>query len=127
VGKNLVLDAEKHYHHEIDKVAQQIVKKKRRHPDDDCRRTHQLGKTTTTIKDWRSPETARHLFLMMNLDNYFKNLDMHPKDEFEDLRFERPTRSEIALINEHLSDLLKGKTIQMPHFTDFKKESGAIK
>ena len=55
----------------------------------------------------------------MNLDNYYFDLEMHPKDEFGDYDFETPWALDLKLINEHLSALLEGKTIQMPIY-DFK-------
>jgi uridine kinase len=44
---------------------------------------------------------------------------MHPKDEFGDYDYETPEALDLELINQHLVDLLAGKTIKTPHY-DFK-------
>ncbi len=77
------------------------------------------GKTTTTTK------VAHHLgklgmkFVELNLDNYYFDLEMHPKDEFGDYDFETPQALDIELINQHLHQLLKGEEVLLP-FYDFK-------
>ncbi len=77
------------------------------------------GKTTTTNK------VAHHLgklgmqFVELNLDNYYFDLEMHPKDEFGDYDFETPQALDIDLINEHLHKLLAGEEVLLP-FYDFK-------
>ncbi|MBT3190508.1 MAG: response regulator SirA [Anaerolineae bacterium] len=77
------------------------------------------GKTTTTNK------IAHHLgkigmqFVELNLDNYYFDLEMHPKDEFGDYDFETPQALDIELINQHLHQLLEGKEVLLP-FYDFK-------
>lgn len=77
------------------------------------------GKTTTTIK-------LSHLLTKMGLslvplavDNYFFDLELHPKDEFGDYDFETPQALDLALINEHLMRLLAGEEVYIP-FYDFK-------
>lgn len=77
------------------------------------------GKTTTTNK------IAHHLgkigmqFVELNLDNYYFDLEMHPKDEFGDYDFESPQALDIDLINQHLHKLLAGEEVRLP-FYDFK-------
>lgn len=117
--KNLVLNSEKQYHVEIKKVAELIIKRK-----NDLRimivaGPSSSGKTTTTTKIGEVLKEKGISFLLMNLDNYFKDLEAHPKDEYGDHDFESPYALELDLINEHLSSLIKGKTIQMPQY-DFK-------
>jgi uridine kinase len=77
------------------------------------------GKTTTTIK-------LSHLLRKMGLslvplmvDNYFFDLDLHPKDEFGDYDFETPQALDLELINEHLARLVAGEEVMIP-FYDFK-------
>ncbi len=113
--KNLMEDAEKHYHDEIRKAAHMILKKK------DLRLMivagpSSSGKTTTTIKIGEMLKEAGKSFITLNLDHYFKHLEEHPKDEYGDYDFESPRALELDMINEHLSDLIKGKTIKIPHF-----------
>jgi len=77
------------------------------------------GKTTTTNKIALRLAEKGLTFVELNLDNYYFDLELHPKDEFGDYDFETPHALEIELINRHLKDLLDGKEIQMP-FYDFK-------
>jgi uridine kinase len=77
------------------------------------------GKTTTTIK-------LSHLLTKMGLslvpltvDNYFFDLELHPKDEYGDYDFETPQALDLELINEHLVRLIAGEEVRIP-FYDFK-------
>jgi len=77
------------------------------------------GKTTTTIK-------LTHLLTKMGLklvpltvDNYFFDLELHPKDEHGDYDFETPQALDLPLINEHLRRLIAGEAVSIP-FYDFK-------
>jgi uridine kinase len=83
------------------------------------------GKTTTTRKIALRLAEKGLSFVELNLDNYYFDLELHPKDEFGDYDFETPQALDIELINRHLKDLLDGKEIQMPYY-DFKtgKRSG---
>jgi len=74
------------------------------------------GKTTTTIKIGEHLEKQGYKLVAMNLDNYFFDLEHHPRDEFGDYDFETPQALDLALINRHLAELLEGKTIQMPYY-----------
>ncbi len=77
------------------------------------------GKTTTTIKIHEKLKTHGLKLVTLNVDNYFLNLDMHPRDEFGDYDFETPHALDLPLINQHLSELAAGKEVQVP-FYDFK-------
>jgi len=77
------------------------------------------GKTTTTIK-------LTHLLTKMGLklapltvDNYFFDLELHPKDEHGDYDFETPQALDLLLINAHLRRLIAGEAVRIP-FYDFK-------
>jgi uridine kinase len=74
------------------------------------------GKTTTTIKIGELLKEQGYELVSMELDNYYFNLEHHPKDEFGDYDFETPEALDLKLINQHLSDLLEGKVIQMPRY-----------
>lgn len=77
------------------------------------------GKTTTThkIRD-RLEHEGLHV-IPMSLDNYFFDLELHPKDEHGDYDFETPEAMDLNLLNEHLADLDAGRGIDMPKY-DFK-------
>ena len=77
------------------------------------------GKTTTTNKIAHNLSKIGMQFVELNLDNYYFDLEMHPKDEFGDYDFETPQALDIELINQHLHKLLAGEEILMP-FYDFK-------
>ena len=55
----------------------------------------------------------------LNVDNYFFDLDKHPKDEFGDYDYETPQALDLVLINDHLAKLIAGKEVLIPLY-DFK-------
>jgi uridine kinase len=77
------------------------------------------GKTTTTIKINQKLKENGLKLVTLNVDNYFLNLEMHPKDEFGDYDFETPHALDLPLINQQLTDLVVGRQVQVP-FYDFK-------
>ncbi len=74
------------------------------------------GKSTTTAKLTANLNQLGVETVPLNLDHYFFDLEMHPKDEHGDYDFEQPVALDIALINEHLEKLINGETIRMPHY-----------
>ncbi len=77
------------------------------------------GKTTTTIKLGLRLEHMGLKLVALNVDNYFFDLSVHPRDEHGDYDFETPQALDLDLINDHLDKLVAGQDIQMPHY-DFK-------
>lgn len=77
------------------------------------------GKTTTTIKLDQKLNKLGYSFVTLNIDNYFFDLALHPKDEFGDYDFETPFALDLELINDHLFRLTKGEKVKIP-FYDFK-------
>lgn len=78
------------------------------------------GKTTTLIKMTEKLRQAGITELVgINIDHYFFDLEMHPKDEFGDYDYETPEALDLELINRHLVQLLNGETIRTPDY-DFK-------
>ncbi len=77
------------------------------------------GKTTTTIKTGQILQQMGLSLVALNVDNYFYDLEKHPKDEFGDYDFETPQALDLALINTHLAQLVEGKEVLIP-FYDFK-------
>jgi len=77
------------------------------------------GKTTTTNKIAHRLAEKGVTFVELNLDNYYYDLELHPRDEFGDYDFETPQALDIELINRHIKDLLNGREIQVPLY-DFK-------
>ena len=77
------------------------------------------GKTTTTIKIGQLLKQMDIELVALNVDNYFFDIDLHPKDEFGDFDYETPQALDLALINDHLSRLIAGEEVRIP-FYDFK-------
>ncbi|MEI6085107.1 MAG: ATP cone domain-containing protein [Verrucomicrobiota bacterium] len=75
------------------------------------------GKTTTTVKLTERLERQGLRFLMLNLDDYFWALIEHPTDWINDRNFETPEALDIQLLNQHIKELLAGKTIDKPVYS----------
>jgi uridine kinase len=75
------------------------------------------GKTTTTVKLTQRLEQHGLKFLMLNLDDYFWSLVEHPTDWINDRNFETPEALDFQLLNQHLRDLLEGRTIEKPVYS----------
>ncbi len=74
------------------------------------------GKTTTTIKLGQQLSKTGLSLVTMNVDNYFFDLELHPRDEFGDYDFETPQALDLALISQHLARLIAGEEIRIPHY-----------
>jgi len=77
------------------------------------------GKTTTTIKIGQLLNQNGLNLVTLNVDNYFYDLELHPRDEFGDYDFETPQALDLELVNDHLKRLIKGDEVLIP-FYDFK-------
>jgi uridine kinase len=77
------------------------------------------GKTSTTVKLEQKLMKKGFKFKALNVDHYFFDLDLHPKDEFGDYDFETPQALDLSLINEHLIKLNNEEEVLIP-FYDFK-------
>lgn len=112
----LVKEATEKYDADIASAVEKIIARK-----DDVRIViiagpSSSGKTTTTIKIGEHLAKQGYELVSMELDNYYFDLEHHPKDEFGDYDFETPEALDLKLINQHLADLLDGKTIPMPRY-----------
>ncbi len=112
----LVADATAKYDADIASAAEKIIARKDQVRIVIIAGPSSSGKTTTTIKIGEHLKKQGYELVSMELDNYYFNLDHHPKDEFGDYDFETPEALDLKLINQHLADLLDGKTIQMPRY-----------
>jgi len=77
------------------------------------------GKTTTTIKVEKQLKAMGYTFVPINVDNFFLDLEEHPKDLRGDYDFETPQALDIALINKTFRGLLSGQRVEIP-FYNFK-------
>jgi uridine kinase len=75
------------------------------------------GKTTTTVKLTERLQKQGLRFLMLNLDDYFWSLVEHPTDWINDRNYETPEALDIQLLNQHLTGLLAGETIEKPIYS----------
>jgi uridine kinase len=84
------------------------------------------GKTTTTIKLGQHLEQVGLSLVTFHVDNYFFDLELHPRDEFGDYDFETPQALDLDLINEHLARLIEGQEVRVPYynFKTGKREDG---
>lgn len=78
------------------------------------------GKTTTTYKLEQRLKKNGMKFVPLIVDNYFFDLELHPKDEFGDYDFETPQALDLEMINEHLKLLAAGEEVKIPYY-DFKE------
>lgn len=117
--KELIRLCEERYEKEIDDSAEKILKR----PSVRIvivAGPSSSGKTTTTRKIEMRLQKHGYSFKTLNLDNYFYDLSAQPKDKFGDVDYETPQALNYPLINQHLEELLAGKTIMSPYY-DFKK------
>jgi uridine kinase len=77
------------------------------------------GKTTTTMKVAQRLKRLGFNLVTLNVDNYFFDLELHPKDEFGDYDFETPQALDLEMIDNHLSRLIRGEEVRIPYY-DFK-------
>jgi uridine kinase len=77
------------------------------------------GKTTTTIKISMRLKHQGYNLVTLNVDNYFYDLELHPRDEFGDYDFETPQALDLDLINQHIGRLVTGEEVLIPYY-DFK-------
>lgn len=116
---DIVSEAEMFYEEDIKIAAEMIFQRKK-----DIRVVlitgpSSSGKTTTTIKLGQRLQQKELRLVTLNVDNYFFDLDDHPRDEFGDYDFEAPQALDLAMINDHLKKLIRGEEVHLP-FYDFK-------
>ena len=112
----LVREADKQYNEGILRAADYILSEKDRIKLIIIAGPSSSGKTTTTTKLTQRLHQHGVDAVLLNLDHYFFNLEMHPKDEFGDYDFETPEALDLPLINKHLEKLVRGEAIQMPQY-----------
>jgi uridine kinase len=74
------------------------------------------GKTTTTLKIAEALKPQGKRLVPINADNYFFNLETHPKDPHGDYDFETPQAIDMGLLNEHLGRLTAGEAVDIPYY-----------
>jgi len=74
------------------------------------------GKTTTTLKIGERLVARGYTLTPLAIDNYFYNLEDHPRDNHGDYDFETPQAIDLNLVNRHLSMLLEGTSVDVPSY-----------
>lgn len=115
----IIIESEAAYQVDIEKSAQMIMDRKDKVKLVLITGPSSSGKTTSTIKIGEKLKSAGLKLVTLNVDNYFFDLEMHPKDEFGDYDFETPYALDLELINEHIKRLVAGEKVMIP-FYDFK-------
>jgi uridine kinase len=113
---DLVREGDAEYERNVARAAEEIILHRERVRIVIIAGPSSSGKTTTTIKLNENLKKAGLSIIPINIDNYFFDLEMHPKDEFGDYDFEVPEALDLALINRHLAELIGGATVQVPRY-----------
>ncbi len=116
---HIVQESDRCYEEDIETAAQLIVERRDEIKLAIIAGPSSSGKTTTTIKLGQRLARAGLSLVTLNVDNYFFDLELHPKDEFGDYDFETPQALDLALINQHLVRLIAGEEVRLPRY-DFK-------
>jgi uridine kinase len=74
------------------------------------------GKTTTTARIEKILKERGIDLVKLTVDNYFYSRELHLQDKYGDIDWEGPEALDLPLINEHLKDLIEGKTIAVPRY-----------
>ena len=77
------------------------------------------GKTTTTLKLRARLEQEGWRLFPIAVDNYFYDLELHPRDPHGDYDFETPQALNLELFSRDLARILAGEEVRIPHY-DFK-------
>jgi uridine kinase len=115
----LVAAAEQAYEADLADAAAQVVHSRDRVRIVVIAGPSSSGKTTATARLQAALTEAGLDVVPLNLDNYFFDLHLHPRDAGGDYDFETPEALDLPLVNEHLAALLAGREIAMPVY-DFK-------
>jgi uridine kinase len=115
----LVQESEARYESILDEAARAILERRRELRFVIVAGPSSSGKTTTTLKLTERLEREGAHVIPMALDNYFFDLQHHPRDDSGDYDFETPEAMDLPLINEQLAELDRGRAIDMPTY-DFK-------
>ncbi len=119
--ETLIKISEQRYYNDVTAAANMILDRKEQVKMIIVAGPSSSNKTTTTaiIKEILSKNGLK--LKQLNIDDYYKDIDEQPKDEYGDFDFEMPEAIDINLLNRHFIDLIDGKTIQKPNF-NFKLE-----
>ncbi len=110
----LIDAAEKRFKSDIEETAEQILGRREEIDVVVIAGPSCSNKTTTTVIIGDQLQKEGMKFKQLNVDDYFYDLKDQPKDRFGDYDFEMPGAIDMPLLNEHLSELVQGATIDKP-------------
>jgi uridine kinase len=105
----LVQEAEARYESILDEAARAILERRGELRFVIVAGPSSSGKTTTTLKLTERLERGGVHVIPMALDNYFFDLEHHPRDDSGDYDFETPEAMDLPLINRQLVELDRGR------------------
>ncbi len=117
--QNLVRDCEEFYDQELARAAGRLEERLESVKMIIIAGPSSSGKTTTTIKIESRLKPKGLSFVPINVDNFFLDLDQHPRNSQGDYDFETPQALDIPLINETFRKLIEGQKVTVP-FYNFK-------
>ncbi len=112
--KELVKSSEMFFNINIQKVVEAIINRKAKYVL--IAGPSSSGKTTTTKKIALNLKALGYKPFMISVDDYFKEREETPKDEFGNYDFESLDAIDTQLLSTTLNDLINGKTVKMPRF-----------
>jgi uridine kinase len=115
----IVHESDKAYSEDMESAAEMILDRREKLRVVIITGPSSSGKTTTTKKIGMRLKHQGLNLVTLNVDNYFYDLELHPRDEFGDYDFETPQALDLELINQHLGRLVTGEEVLIP-FYDFK-------
>jgi uridine kinase len=116
---DLIRAADSFYENELEDAAEKIISRRDELKAVIIAGPSSSGKSTTTLKVREKLAAAGIPTVPLTVDNYFFDLTAHPKVGENDYDFETPQALDLALINEHLSALAAGRSVEVPRY-DFK-------
>lgn len=117
--RDIIAESEVAYQEEVDTAVEMIANRGKQIRVVIISGPSSSGKTTTTIKINDQLKHLGYKLVTLNVDNYFYDLSIHPKDEFGDYDFETPQALGLDMIDHHLEELINGRQVLVPHY-DFK-------
>lgn len=115
----LIQESDAFYERELDAAAEKILARRGELKVVIVAGPSSSGKTTTTIKVREKLAAAGITTVPLAVDNYFFDLEVHPRIGDDDRDFETPQALDLVLINEHLEALAGGRSVEVPRY-DFK-------
>jgi uridine kinase len=116
---DIVHESDKAYREDLESAAEMILTQRDKLRMIIITGPSSSGKTTSTIKIGMRLKRHGVNLVILNVDNYFFDLELHPRDEFGDYDFETPQALDLGLIDQHLGRLVAGEEVLIP-FYDFK-------